>query len=321
MEVKPMAIEENERITGEEEAEQRAARTRSPAYPGIGLETAIKRTRELYVQDRMNPVPLSIVVKRWGYKPKSSAGVITAAALKSFGLVRDSGTGQDRKLQVTEHAHNIFLDTRHTSQERDQLIKDAALRPKIHSVLWKKWGHDLPSDETLDHALKADWGFNPNSVSEFIKEYKDTIRFSKLTKHDSLSEFHVDKDAIKVDDYVQWESSGGIQFEAKKITGFSDDGKFAFVEGSSTGLPIQELSKVQVPNPAAERDKLAQPIKHLIPKVGMNSDTFTLDEGQVILQWPAKMSPESYEDFKSWLDLVSRKAKRAADKYSDDLVG
>lgn len=52
----------------------------------------------------------------------------------------------------------------------------------------------------------------------------------------------------------------------------------------------------------------------------MNSDTFTLDEGQVILQWPAKMSHESYEDFKSWLELVSRKAKRAADKYSDDLV-
>ena len=78
--------------------------------------------------------------------------------------------------------------------------------------------------------------------------------------------------------------------------------------------------KVPAPNPTSERDKLVQPIKHLTPKVGMNSDTFTLDEGQVILQWPAKMSHESYEDFKSWLELVSRKAKRAADKYSDDLV-
>lgn len=34
----------------------------------------------------------------------------------------------------------------------------------------------------------------------------------------------------------------------------------------------------------------------------MNSDTFTKDENQVIIQWPAKMSPESYEDFKSWFD-------------------
>ena len=304
----------------EEEAEQRAARTRSPAYPGIGLEAAIKRTRELYMQDKMNPVPLPIVVKRWGYKPKSSAGLITAAALKSFGLVRDAGTGPERKLQVTEQAHKIFLDTRQDSQERDQLIKDAALRPKIHNSLWKKWGTDLPSNETLDHALKADWGFNPNSVSDFIKEYKDTIRFAKLTKHDSLSASDGDKEQIKVDDYVQWESSGGIQFESKRITGFSDDRSFAFVEGSSTGFPIEELSKVQAPSPGAESGRPAH--KPITSKVGMNSDTFTLDEGQVILQWPAKMSMESYEDFKSWLDLVSRKAKRAAEKYEsgEDLI-
>lgn len=262
----------------EEEAEQRGARTRSPAYPGISLEGAIKRTRELYIQDKMNPVPLAIVVKRWGYKPKSSAGLITAAALKSFGLVRDSGTGSERKLQVTERAHKFFLDTRQDSQERDQIIKDAALSPKIHSSLWKKWGTDLPSDETLDHALKADWAFNPNSVSDFIKEYKDTIRFAKLTKHDSLSASNGDNDQIKIDD------------------------------------------KVQASSPGNESETHVQAIKHLALKVGMNSDTFTLDEGQVILQWPAKMSPESYEDFKSWLDLVSRKAKRAADKYADDLV-
>ena len=305
----------------EEEAEQRAARTRSPAYPGINLEAAIKRTRELYTQDKMNPVPLQIIVKRWGYKPKSSAGLITAAALKSFGLVRDTGTGSERKLQVTEQAHNIFLDTRQESLERDQLIKDAALRPKIHNTLWKKWGTDLPSDETLDHALKADWGFNPNSVSDFIKEYKDTIRFAKLTKHDSLSSSDGDKESIKVDDYVQWESSGGIQFEAKKITGFSGDGAFAFVEGTSTGLPIKELSKVQVPDQILDKGKVTQPIKYPA-RAGMNNDTFTLDEGQVVLQWPAKMSPESYEDFKSWLDLVARKAKRAVDKKEsgEDLI-
>lgn len=46
-------------------------------------------------------------------------------------------------------------------------------------------------------------------------------------------------------------------------------------------------------------------------KVAMNQDTFTLEEGQVILQWPAKISQESYNDFKDWLDLMARKVKRA----------
>jgi len=43
----------------------------------------------------------------------------------------------------------------------------------------------------------------------------------------------------------------------------------------------------------------------------MKNDVFTLDEGQASLQWPAKMSQESYDDFKSWLDLIARKAKRS----------
>jgi hypothetical protein len=46
----------------------------------------------------------------------------------------------------------------------------------------------------------------------------------------------------------------------------------------------------------------------------MKQDTFTLDEGQVILQWPSQMSAESYEYFKDWLDLITRKAKRASEK-------
>jgi hypothetical protein len=44
---------------------------------------------------------------------------------------------------------------------------------------------------------------------------------------------------------------------------------------------------------------------------GMNQDTFTLDEGQVVFQWPARISPESYADLKDWLDLMARKVKRA----------
>lgn len=43
----------------------------------------------------------------------------------------------------------------------------------------------------------------------------------------------------------------------------------------------------------------------------MNQDSITLEAGQVILQWPAQMSKDDYEDLKSWLDLMGRRAKRA----------
>lgn len=47
----------------------------------------------------------------------------------------------------------------------------------------------------------------------------------------------------KVGDVVQWTSQGADQFdEPKKVTSISDDGKFAFVEGSDTGIPIDQLT-------------------------------------------------------------------------------
>ena len=44
--------------------------------------------------------------------------------------------------------------------------------------------------------------------------------------------------------------------------------------------------------------------------VGNRRDIFSLDEGDVVLQWPEKMSAESFEDFQSWVELQLRKIKR-----------
>ena len=46
-------------------------------------------------------------------------------------------------------------------------------------------------------------------------------------------------------------------------------------------------------------------------KPGTNQDVFTLEEGEVVLLWPNRLSQESFEDFKGWIELVLRKAKRA----------
>ena len=49
---------------------------------------------------------------------------------------------------------------------------------------------------------------------------------------------------LQVGDEVQWTNQGVDQFDKpRKITGVSDDGKYAFVEGSNTGIPIEELNK------------------------------------------------------------------------------
>jgi hypothetical protein len=53
--------------------------------------------------------------------------------------------------------------------------------------------------------------------------------------------------------------------------------------------------------------------------LGMNEDVFTLAEGTVVLQWPQRLSRESYIDFEQWLLLIARKAQRSiVDHASSD---
>ena len=53
----------------------------------------------------------------------------------------------------------------------------------------------------------------------------------------------------------------------------------------------------------------------------MNQDTLTLDEGQVVLQWPASISAENYKDLKDWLDLMTRRISRAVTDETDKKTG
>jgi len=232
------------------EQKQKAARTRSPAYPAINLETAVKRAKEFYANEHRNPSTLTVVVGHWGFAEKSSGGLTTAAALKSFGLMRDlEGTGV-RKVQLTELALRIVLDERPDSRERAEAIKKAALLPKMHIFLWNKYGPELPSDANLRHELIFDWKFNENAVADFIQEYRQTISFAKLTESDKISisvedkgdSDHEQEQDFKIGDYVQWESRGVLQMpEAKRVREFSEDGEWAFLEGSDTGVPVSEI--------------------------------------------------------------------------------
>ena len=79
----------------------------------------------------------------------------------------------------------------------------------------------------------------------------------------------------KVGDYVQWEPGGTLQFkEPKRIQRFSWGGRFAFVEGSATGLPVRDLTKEA--QPAAAPPPIRNTPNSASPKANMREDVFSL---------------------------------------------
>ncbi len=167
--------------------EHKRKRERSPGYPSISLGPAVEKAKDLYRVEKAYLAPINTIIQHWGYSPNSGAGLVIVAALLKYGLLEDEGSGPARKAKITEFAQRIIRDTREESPEREQLLREAALRPEIHRKLWDRFGGSLPSDSNLHHTLIFEYHFTDNGATEFIKQFKETIAFAQLGEDDAPS--------------------------------------------------------------------------------------------------------------------------------------
>ncbi|MGH7563849.1 MAG: hypothetical protein ACREK5_05450 [Gemmatimonadota bacterium] len=179
-ESKEEAVTQTAESQGTNGKESKRTVHRSPLYPMFDLESAIDLARQLYEHESFNWVSRDVVVSHWGYTSKSSRGLRTIAALVSYGLVEETGTGKDRRIRLSELGKDILLDEREESADRQRAIRKAALSPEIYAELWKEWGPDLPSDSEMEYRLIREKGFNPNAVRSFITDFRNTVRLANL---------------------------------------------------------------------------------------------------------------------------------------------
>lgn len=174
-------------MTTDQPAPSERKRSRSPSYPAIDLGEALKRARVLYSAETEHTANVNTILSHWGYEPKSGAGLVILAALKKFGLLVEQGKGSHRRASLSRAAMEILLDEREDSTERERLVQEAALRPTIHSQLWKEYGGSLPSEKNLKHQLRFDRGFTDRGVTEFIPQFRRTLAYANLIDGGKLS--------------------------------------------------------------------------------------------------------------------------------------
>jgi hypothetical protein len=229
-------------------AEGAARGPRSPNFPAISLQDALAKARILYDRDKRNPVRVTTILQHLGFGEKlSGSSARVMSALRQFGLLDEA----DEHYRITDAAFRIFTLSE-GAPERIKALQDCAKRPAIYRELLTKYEDGLPSDAALRDALILR-KFNPASVDTFIRVFKTSIDFAKLTPggySSSSKDGDVNPSKLGLGDYVQWESQGALQFEApRKITGLSEDENFAFVEGTATGIPMEQLTKAEPPSP------------------------------------------------------------------------
>lgn len=299
---------------------------RGPSYPYVDLEQGVLLARKLYDFAKRSPAPVdSVITDAWNYSATSSSGQKVLAALKAFDLIEEAPGNNGKTIKLTNRAIRILLDDP-SSPERIKAVKEAAVSPKWYEYCWRTWGPEMPP--SMRSNLLIEHGFVDTTVDSFLRDYKKSIAFAGLKGEqepkDMAESNVVSTEEWKVGDLVQWESQGVWQFPTpKRIREFSEEKDYAFVEGSNTGIPVDQLLRAV----ASSTDEVNQskPPQQCAPAIqaplvasgpiypNVRQDVFSLTEGTVSIQWPASLSPDSYQDVIDWLEILKRKIGRSVE--------
>lgn len=297
-------------------------RGRSPAYPYIDLGKAVETIKKIYSITRGHSVNTEDLLKKLGFSGMTGSAKKTLAALKYFGLVDQQHGSKEAKL--TSRALHIIHGVE-GSEEQRQAIIEAFLDPAIYNYCWSTWNGDDIADDFMRSHLILKKGFNDSTVMSFITSYKQSMRFSGIAQNGNISAGNDDQDLPKVGDFIQWDFQGAYQFPTpKKVTALVAEEGVLFVEGSQEAIPIDEVAVVDPLTPGSKGESNDGECGQTIlsgdrpPKgIDMREETFALDNGDVVIRWPSKMTPESFEDFSDWLEILKRKVKRTVEKNTD----
>ncbi|MEQ9617562.1 MAG: hypothetical protein RIG61_00115 [Deltaproteobacteria bacterium] len=168
--------------SGKEGNKPDKGKKRSPNYPCIDLEKALELTEKIYSADKRAPIPVETLISRWGLPKYNSYVRQLIAALSYYGLINSSGKGENRRISVSDRAYRILEN----AGNRESLIKEAALEPKIFGEVWQHYrSRGLPSNEVLERDLVwqqsfANIRFTKNGAKAFIRNLKSTINFAEI---------------------------------------------------------------------------------------------------------------------------------------------
>lgn len=266
---------------------------RSPNYPAIGLPDAIALAQRIWKKDKRTPVSFKELAVAIGYRSLSGPARTKISALKKYGLISKNGANW----KLSDRAMAILHKPRITPDYKDAVaaaIKSVELFDKLLRT------HGQASSSTLRSHLIVEHSFTEDGADKFIKAFSATKPLASPDFVGNNTEDDESSEKPSVGDFVQWESQGAAQFpEPRKVTGLSDDGEWAFVEGTEAGLAVAELT---IEQSATKESMTPPPNPDFVPDRGDTLALPVLDGGKVSIVHIPKMTDTAFEFFKKLLE-------------------
>lgn len=300
---------------------------RSPSYPNASLGEVLSQVAKIEKLYRQSTVDREVAAKLIGYSGLSGPASKALAAMANYGLVERAGKGE---MRVTSRARAILHPD--DLDERRQALVAAAFEPNLFQELRGRWPDMIPPEEGILTYLHRQ-GFNQSAIRPAMKAYRDTLLFleqegasdshgnepSRGAESTLSSREKVAGDKARVGDLVEVEIAGSLATaEPVRVRAVSADQAWVFVEGSETGIKMENVTVLERSVAASPQEvptlplgEAKQPANTPTP-AGYRSETFDADEGEIRITWPANLSKQSFEDMTDWLELLKRRISRRA---------
>jgi hypothetical protein len=216
---------------------------RSPNYPSVGLEQAVRDARAIYQKYGRNPIDPDAAAKAWGYNTLSGPARQRIASLRQYGLIDQQVNGP---LRMSPRALTLILRAP-DSAEYGAMLRDAALTPPLFRHLYDDWLNE--PDDGLLHYLIAERRFSPDGAQRAMAAFRDTTEFAGLTEPDTIAGHGTDTPSPREDEPMMSVAPTNAP-PAREARGMPlEDSSIRSVQ---LPLPGTKWATLQVPYPLSE---------------------------------------------------------------------
>jgi hypothetical protein len=200
------------------------------------------------------------------------------SALQRYGLLEEVNGD---KVKVSPLAMRILFPD--NDADRLAAIREAAFKPPLFAEMRAEWGDRTPSDPLLRSYLTRRH-FAEDAIDRVIETYRGTLGLLTAgTAAESLA------DNPDIPDNPETSPSPLAAQRERTMTA-----SIATATASQAAATTTARGGVVPGHPHA----------------GVSRATLPLSEGIVSLEMPDRLSPESLEDLKDWMDVMIRRAER-----------
>lgn len=253
--------------------------------PYYSLGVSIERVKKVYEQMGTKPMARDVLAGELGYQSLSGTSVSAMASLRKYGLIE----GRTDSTRVSSDGQILAIDDPQSNDYREALGR-CARRPQVFQILDDRGYHGGSQERAIAIFLEKS-GMSGRPAQTAGKNFIEAMTL--VEKAGSMAE-HTDVAEVDQGDGYSGEAKSNLpslRSEAHGIVTEPSQGKSA--ETSRGSLDPQIVLDESVKSKHKSRQ-----------------DVFSLDEGNVVIVMPEKLSEASYEDFSDWLELIKRKAKR-----------